>query len=69
MCNSSCHDLNSWDIWDDIFHIIKSGNDSQGIPEEVKSKYLLKQNLLSGDRAKYVLNRKLVLEVGLIIYF
>lgn len=31
----SCHDLNSWDIWDDIFHIIKSGNDSQGIPEEV----------------------------------
>ncbi|XP_065924838.1 cohesin subunit SA-1 isoform X1 [Magallana gigas] len=36
----SCHDLNSWDIWDDIFHIIKSGNDSQGIPEEIVCKAL-----------------------------
>jgi hypothetical protein len=27
--------LTGWDLWDDIFSIIKSGNENQTIPEEV----------------------------------
>lgn len=31
----SCHNLTSWDLWDDIFSIIKNGNENQTIPDEV----------------------------------
>ncbi|OWF51899.1 cohesin subunit SA-2-like isoform X2 [Mizuhopecten yessoensis] len=35
----SCHNLTSWNLWDDLFHIIKAGNDNQlAIPEEIISK-------------------------------
>ncbi|KAJ8310918.1 hypothetical protein KUTeg_012783 [Tegillarca granosa] len=36
----SCHDLGNWDIWDDLFHIVKAASESQGIPEEIISKAL-----------------------------
>ncbi|XP_076097858.1 cohesin subunit SA-2-like isoform X2 [Mytilus galloprovincialis] len=34
----SCHNLTSWDLWDDIFSIIKNGNENQTIPDEIVSK-------------------------------
>lgn len=30
-----CHDLSTWELWDDVFHIVKTANDNSAIPEEV----------------------------------
>ncbi|CAI9736491.1 cohesin subunit SA-1 isoform X1 [Octopus vulgaris] len=30
-----CHDLNTWELWDDVFHIVKTANENNAIPEEV----------------------------------
>ncbi|KAK3094501.1 hypothetical protein FSP39_002578 [Pinctada imbricata] len=34
----SCHDLNNWELWEHMFLVVKAGNDSQGIPEEIVCK-------------------------------
>ncbi|XP_046568890.1 LOW QUALITY PROTEIN: cohesin subunit SA-2-like [Haliotis rubra] len=32
---NSCHDLSSWDVWEDVFHIVKTANEHGGMPEEI----------------------------------
>ncbi|CAG5123705.1 unnamed protein product, partial [Candidula unifasciata] len=31
----SCHDLTNWEVWDDLFLVVKSATDKASIPEEI----------------------------------
>ncbi|ELU02222.1 hypothetical protein CAPTEDRAFT_182123 [Capitella teleta] len=35
---ASCHDLNSWNLWDSLFLIMKGGQEGTGIPDEIVCK-------------------------------
>ncbi|KAL5005539.1 hypothetical protein ScPMuIL_018995 [Solemya velum] len=37
----SCHDMSSWDLWEDLFHILRAANDNQGIPEPIVCKAMV----------------------------
>ena len=31
----SCHDLSSWELWEDMLHIVKQAADNVELPDEV----------------------------------
>ncbi|KAK6195975.1 hypothetical protein SNE40_001290 [Patella caerulea] len=33
-----CHDLGNWDLWEDLFHVIRCANENSAIPEEIITK-------------------------------
>ena len=35
---ASCHDLNSWSLWDSLFLIMKGGQEGTGVPDEIVCK-------------------------------
>ncbi|XP_064615065.1 cohesin subunit SA-2-like [Liolophura sinensis] len=34
----NCHNLSSWNLWDDLFHIVRTASENNAIPEEVVCK-------------------------------
>lgn len=42
----SCHDLSSWDLWEDLFHIVRLASENVELADEIVSKAQMTLNMM-----------------------